>query len=317
MKMTIFLAALFVTRAQAQSSTFTVDHYFDIERVSAPQISPDGNHVVFSRAHVDAMKDAWADMLWEMDADGSRQRQLTKGSDAQWSPDGTRIAYLADADGKAQIWVRYMDAEGALVQVTRGERPPVSFRWSPDGRSIAFAMPVPDSARWNIGMPAAPAGAQWTPPPRVVTRLQYRADRTGFLSDDWTQLFVVSAEGGVPRQVTHGAFNIGARGAGIPGAPQLDWLPDGKTILADGNDAADADHQYQISNIYAIDVASGALRRLTADTGFWHNPVVSPDGKWIAFTGFCQDARHVSHVRSLCHASRRHSVAPVVIGRRS
>lgn len=280
----------------AQGSLFTVDRYFDIERVSSPQISPDGNHIVFSRSHVDPMKDAWVGMLWEMEADGSRQRQLVKGSDAQWSPDGTRIAYLAEVDAKAQLWVRYMDAEGAVIQVTRGERSPVTFRWSPDGKSLAFTMPVPDSATWNVALPHAPAGAQWTPPPRVVNRLQYRADRVGFLTDDWLQLFVVAAEAGVPRQVTHGAFNIGARGTGIPGPPALEWLPDSKTIIADGNDALDADLQYQLSNIYAIDVASGTLRRLTTANGFWHAPVVSPDGKWIAFTGFAKtrDTYHSS-----------------------
>ena len=289
-------AVLVVAHASAQSGLFTVDRYFDIERVTSPQISPDGNHVVFSRAHVDPMKDAWVGMLWEMEADGSRQRQLVKGTGAQWSPDGTRIAYLAEADGKAQLWVRYMDAEGAVIQVTRGERSPVTFRWSPDGRVIAFTMPVPDSATWNVAMPHAPPGGQWTPAPRVVNRLEYRADQVGFLADDWMHLFVVSAEGGVPRQVTHGKFNIGARGSGIPAPPAFDWLPDGKTLIAEGNDAPDAELQYQISNIVAIDVTSGTPRRLTADAGFWRGPVVSPDGKWIAFTGFAKsrDTYHSS-----------------------
>ena len=127
LRMTALLVAVLVTRATAQSALFTVDRYFDIERVSAPRISPDGNRIVFSRAHADAMADSWAGMLWEMESDGSRQRQLVKGSDAQWSPDGTRIAYLAEVDGKAQLWVRYMDAEGASMQVTHGESSPESL----------------------------------------------------------------------------------------------------------------------------------------------------------------------------------------------
>jgi len=282
----------------AQSSLFTVDRYADIERVSSPRISPDGNRVVFSRAHVDQMKDAWFGMLWEMEADGTRQRQLVKGSNPQWSPDGTRIAYLADADGKEQLWVRYMDAEGAVIQVTRGEESPEDFRWSPDSRSIAFTMPVADTSHWPIAMPSAPAGAKWTPGPRVVNRLQYRADRIGFLSDDWVQLFIVSAEGGVARQVTHGNFNIGARSDGIPEGAGLEWLPDGKGILVDGNDAPDAFLHSNLSNIYAVDVATGAMRRLTTDNGYWHGPVVSPDGKWIAYTGFgkSSSAYHTSDI---------------------
>ena len=283
--MTILLV---LGRASAQSNLFTVDRYFDIERVTSPRISPDGNRIIFSRSRVDQMKDAWVGMLWEMEADGTRQRQLVKGSDPQWSPDGSRIAYLADADGATQLWVRYMDAEGAMVQVTHGDRPPGAFRWSPDSRSIAFTMPVPDSASWPIGMPHRPQGAQWTPAPRIVNRLQYRADQVGFLADDWMQLFVVGAEGGVTRQVTHGTFNVGARSSGIPGAAGLEWLPDGKSILIDGNEAENADRQFNASNIYAVDLLSGALRRLTPDNGYWHNPVVSPDGKWVAFTGFAK-----------------------------
>ncbi|MGH7593599.1 MAG: S9 family peptidase [Gemmatimonadales bacterium] len=280
--------AVLAARAAAQDRLFTVDRYFDIERVASPRISPDGSHIVFSVSHVDPMKDAWVTMLWEMEVDGSRQHQLVAGSDPAWSPDGSRLAYLADADGQSQLWVRYMDAGGGLVQVTRGERSPITFRWSPNSRSIAFTMAVPDTARWTIAMPRAPAGARWTPAPRVVDRLEYRADRVGFLSDDWVHLFVVSAEGGMPRQVTHGAFNVGVRGAGLPGRPGLAWLMDGKTIILDGNDAPDADHQYQISNLYAVDAAVGTLRRLTPDSGFWRDPVVSPDGKWIAFTGFAK-----------------------------
>src|SRR5204863_5747291 len=37
--------------------------------------------------------------------------------------------------------------------------------------------------------------------------------------------------------------------------------------------------------IYAVDVATGAMRRLTSERGLWAKPVVSPDGKLIAFSG--------------------------------
>lgn len=273
-------------RANAQSGTFTVDRYADVERVSAPQISPDGNHVVFRRAHVDVMTDAWVGMLWEMDADGSRQRQLVAGSDARWSPDGSRIAYLAPAAGRPQIWVRYMDGEGAVVQVTRGDRSPVSFRWSPDGRSIAFAMPRPDTAAWRLPPVQAPAGGRWTPPALLVDRRRYHAEGDVQVADGRMHLFVVPVEGGMPREVTSGAFDIGANTAGRSVPPAFSWLPDGRTLIADGDVEAGAGHADRTSAIVAVDVATGAVRRLTTDTGFWHAPVVSPDGKWIAFTGF-------------------------------
>ncbi len=92
----------------------TVDHFMDFERVGDPRISPDGSQIVYTRSRVDKMADRWESELWAMNADGSRKRFLLKGSGARWSPDGTRIAYLAPSDpggGGPQIFVRWMDAE--------------------------------------------------------------------------------------------------------------------------------------------------------------------------------------------------------------
>ncbi len=120
----------------AQDSIFTERKYLDLEGVAAPQISPDGQRIVFSWLWIDAVQDRRASMLWLMDADGGRPRQLLEGGNARWSPDGSRIAYLAEAGGKPQRWVRYMDAEGLLVQLTRGNEAPGDFRWSPDGKQL-------------------------------------------------------------------------------------------------------------------------------------------------------------------------------------
>jgi hypothetical protein len=87
---------------------------------------------------------------------------------------------------------------------------PSSVRWSPDGKSIAFSMFVPDTEKWTISMPGEPKGAKWTPAPRVVSTMHYRQDRVGFLEDGYTHLFVVSSEGGTPRQLTHGKWSVGA-----------------------------------------------------------------------------------------------------------
>ena len=266
---------------------FQVERYLDYETVQAPRISPDGNVVVFGRRAVDRMKDSWETSLWVMNADGSNLRFLVKGSDPVWSPDGTRIAFLAPGEpGGNQVFVRYMDAEGAVSQVTRVDQAPADVRWAPDGRSIGFAMVVPSAPEWSVRLPAPPAGATWTGAPRVVDKLHSRADGRGWLVDGYTHLFVVPATGGTPRQITTGAWNVGSRGIGLPGAVGWDWMPDGRSVVVEGNDDPDADRQRQVSNIYAIDLDGLTRRRLTPTKGYWTNPAVSPDGRTIAFLGF-------------------------------
>ena len=69
--------------------------YLDLVNVSDPEISPDGRQIIFTRRWVDKMNDKFESALYIMNSDGSRQRFLVKGSGARWSPDGTRIAYMA------------------------------------------------------------------------------------------------------------------------------------------------------------------------------------------------------------------------------
>src|SRR5256885_6825508 len=156
------------------------------------------------------LEDKWEAALWLMNADGSHARFLVKGASARWSPDGSRIAYLADGEPSgSQVFVRWMDATGATTQVTRVTNSPGELRWSPDGRSISFAMVVPEKHDWQISMPAAPPNAKWTPAPRMVDRMHYRQDRRGFMDFGFLHLFVVPADGGTPRQLTAGARDVG------------------------------------------------------------------------------------------------------------
>src|SRR5256714_14909630 len=206
-------------------------------RGSSPVVAPKGCRVVYTRRWVNKIEVGWDSGLWIMNADGAKNRFLVKGSNARWSPDGTRIAYFTDGEPKGtQVFVRWMDAEGATSQVTHLSETPSNLTWSPDGRSLAFAMLVKSETPWRISMPAAPEGAKWTPAPRIVDRLHYRRDRTGFVEQGTTQIFLVPAEGGTPRQLASGEDSTSELGSG----PNYDWTPDGGTIGFDGLRDADA-----------------------------------------------------------------------------
>jgi dipeptidyl aminopeptidase/acylaminoacyl peptidase len=264
--------------ARASATAIRLEQYLDWEDVQDPQLSPDGKQVIYTRRWVDKMNDQWKSSLWIMNIDGSKNRSLIEGSGARWSPDGSRIAFIARGDPSgSQVFVRWMDAEGAVTQLTRLTESPNGVEWSPDGKWIAFSMLVPARDDWRIPMPAPPRGAKWVEAPRVVQKLNYRRDRQGYVEDGNTHIFLISADGGgTPRQVTNGAFNHGA--------PR--WMPDGKTILFNGLRAPDADYRWRESEIYSVDVASGDVKQLTTRKGPDGQPTPSPDGKLIAYTGY-------------------------------
>ncbi len=276
----LLVPAFLVTSVEAQDGLgkLSVDMYLEWENVASPQLSPDGRQIVYTRQWVDKMNDRMDSSIWIMAVDGSRNRELLRGSSPAWSPDGTRIAYTAqDDNGKSQIFVRWMDAEGAVSQVTRLTESPSNVRWSPDGRRLAFEMLVPDEpdASWNIPMPDRPDGANWTEASRVEDRLVYKSDRIGWLDRGRTHLFVVSSEGGSPRQVTSGDYDHG----------DFRWMPDGNSLVFSGLLVENAEYEVGHQEIYRVDIATGEVERLTDITGPHRNPVPSTDGRLIAFQG--------------------------------
>lgn len=275
--LTVVLPVSAQEREQRRSDRLTLDLYLDWQDVSSPQLSPDGKQIIYTRSWVDKINDRRSSSIWIMNADGSRNRFLLNGSSPRWSPDGTRIAYVTSGEPRgAQIFVRWMDDEGAVSQITRLDKSPSGIAWSPDGKQLAFSMLVPKRENWPIQLPGRPEGARWVESPRIVTALSYRRDRTGFVEEGSRHIFVVSVDGGYPRQLTEGDFDHGSP----------EWTPNGREILFSGLRAPDAAYQWRESEIYAVDVASRNIRQLTRRKGPDNNPVVSPDGKLVAYTGY-------------------------------
>src|ERR1700751_4611686 len=120
----------------AQNAPHSLDPLdeFQLMLPTDPQISPDGKKIVYVRGFSDPMTDRRYSNLWIINADGTEHRALTTGnhgdSSPRWSPDGSRIAYLSDADGKQQIYIRWMDS-GQTARITNLEESPAAIEWSP------------------------------------------------------------------------------------------------------------------------------------------------------------------------------------------
>ena len=279
------LASLMLTTALAMSGCaadrdrLSVDLFLDWEYVSSPQISPDGSQIVYTRRWTDKINDKFESEIWMMNADGSRNRFLVKGASPQWSPDGKRLAYIATGQpAGAQIFVKWMDAAGEGTQLTHLERAPANLQWSPDGKRIAFNMIVPAKSSLKVNMPPKPDGAKWVEPPRIVDRLNYRSDGSGYRPEGFMHIFVVSDTGGTARQLTDGDYNHDAP----------EWMPDSQTIVFSAVRKPEAEYLRGGSDIYALSLNSRQARALTDRNGPDLSPAVSPDGRYIAYTGFDQ-----------------------------
>ncbi len=272
----LILPAMVQAQAGAGARTLDLEMYWDLQTAGNPEISPDGRQVIYTRGWIDKQSDRRRSEVWVMNADGTRKRALAEGSSPTWSPDGTRIAFLASRNGERnQINVRWMDDEGAVSQITRLEKAASNIRWSPDGRQIAFNMDVDDKTSWSISMPKRPEGATWTSEPKVVERAVYRRDRQGYVDDAYTHIFVVSAEGGAVRQLTDGDWNHSSP----------EWTPDGRELVFSSLRVEDAELEWRHSEIYSVNVADGTLRQLTDRRGQDSGALPSPDGRSIAYLG--------------------------------
>ena len=273
----LVLAAPSFASAQADGiRTISLEMYLDLESASDPQISPDGSQVVYTRGWVDKMNDRRESSVWIMNADGSRARFLVDGSGPIWSPDGTRIAYTSEGEPEgSQIFVRWMDDEGASSQITRLQKAPGGIRWAPDGNTLSFTMTMDGEEAWSVSPPGRPEGSNWTEPPKVVTRADYRQDRVGFVDESWRHIFVVPAEGGTARQLTDGYWNHSTG----------EWTPDGAELVFSSLRTEDSELSWRQSEVYAVNVANGTIRQLTTRNGQDSGPIPSPTGDLIAYRG--------------------------------
>jgi acylaminoacyl-peptidase len=253
---------------------------FELEYASDPQVSADGQRIVYVRNFMDIQKDRRRSNLWVIDADGGNHRPLTSGPTndraPRWSPDGRRLLYLTGADGSTQLQCRWMDT-GQTATLARFDAEVAGFSWSPDGRAIALSVHVPERPRPFVDLPARPAGADWAEPFQMIRHVNYRHDGKGYLKAGRFQVFLLSADGGTPRQLSDGPFDH----RGTPA-----WTPDGQALILSANRQPSADYDPLDTEIYELKLADNSLRPLTVRQGPDTSPVVSPDGKRIAYLGF-------------------------------
>ena len=281
LKASLLTAILFPVLALAQDESlpaFDGMDVFDLEWVSDPQVSPDGNSVVYVRRSNDIMSDRTRAQLWRIDADGQNHRPLLSSTEnaasPRWSPDGKQLAFVSSLTGSSQIHLRWMD-NGDVAVVTHLQSSPSSLSWSPDGKWLAFTMSVKAPSETIVKPRPKPKGAKWADKPITVSTTRYQYDGRGIVAPAYRHIFIVPSEGGSARQLTSGNFNHGG---------SLSWSPDSAQIFFSAYRQDDWELVSDEADIYAVDIATHALTQITSEPGAERSPRVSPNGRMLAFT---------------------------------
>ncbi len=251
----------------AGDKLMTIEDSLSIRNVGAPQLSPDGNWITYTISEWVKDKNTRVSHIYLTSTAGERTLRLTNGekgeSSPQWSPDGKKIAFLADRDKGNQIWAISVDG-GEAEKITAEETGVSSFRWAPDGKRIAFVVrDVPKDKE---------------------EREKRKKDKFDTIVVDrdliYSHLWTIDLASGSKKRLTEGAFSVSSP----------DWSPDGRWIAIVTSKQAAQESQYKdisddrYTDIQIVASDGGAPRLLTPNPGADANPRWSPDGSLIAYT---------------------------------
>jgi dipeptidyl aminopeptidase/acylaminoacyl peptidase len=283
MQKTLLAASLMFVSAHAINaeenfSRFEPMDVFDLEWASDPRVSPDGETIVYVRKSNDIMKDRERSNLWQVSADGKDHRPLYSGLNSirspRWSPTGEKLAFISNDTGSQQIHVRWFD-NGDTAVISQLQASPSNLSWSPDGKWLAFTMNVKAPTKSIAEPRTKPEGATWAKKPITVTTTRYQYDGRGIVEPAYRHVFIVPADGGTSRQLTEGNFNHYG---------SLAWSPNSDQVFFSAYRSDDWELVSDEADIYSVNISTKKLKQITNQSGAERSPVISPNGKMIAFT---------------------------------
>lgn len=300
MAITLLCGAFFAQPA-ISDEFITIHDLFDLNIAENPQISPQGEYVVYERHFNDIDTDRRYSNLWIVRIDGTQHRALTKGPyndrEVRWSADGQELVFTSDRHAPRQIYKLQLD-EGVLMRLTDVGYAPQRIDWSPDGKFVSFVAFVPSEPLSIVDPPDSANGTARAPAPQVFDQLRYRWDGIGYLDRGLLQVFIVPSKGGDARQVSdhqfpNGGTTISDSPMPLAGPATPVWSPDGKYLYVSTVRRPDYEYNVYDTEVYRIAVSDGAVKQLTDRRGPDSSPTASPDGRHVAYLGY--DDRYMGY----------------------
>ena len=220
-----------------------------------------------------------------MPAEGGVPKSVTtlggSVSSPRLSPDGTKIAFFSTRDKELGLWVVNADGSGenkltslersnAYLGMTGNE-----LAWSPDGQTLAYTAAGPRHYPYDPTPLTPPTGEDVM----VVERLLFK---TFYYYSDLrrTYVWLISAEGGKPRQIASGDYDYHS----------ISYSPDGKWIASVSNRTGKDDYNSN-NDICLLSTEGKEMVQLTDTIGPEYWPVWSPDGEQILYLNRLRDHR--------------------------
>src|SRR5215469_12699107 len=249
-----------------QPGGITAEDYFSFNTVTDPRLSPDGKWVAYTVTRIDQASNRRMARIWLVASDGNQlPRPLTaenvSSNTPRWAPDGKHLAFVSTRDGnKAQLWMLPL-AGGEAVRITNLDGGVSAIEGSPDStRVVALTRSgPPPSTKSDV---------------KHYSRIKYKLNDSGFFDDLRSHIVVVDVKSHSAKQITSGdAWND----------QDPHWSPDASRIAFVSDRSGKELDLAENEDVWTIAPEGGALQKITAQPGAYHNPIWSPDGQRIAY----------------------------------
>ena len=259
------LSILFITTFLFADKPITSKNIIDLEYATQPALNSDGSRVAYVRIvspeEGSNSRSSFRE-IWLTDTDGSNQRKFTSAPinswSPQWAPNGniTFLSFRKEHNKSTQIY---------SIPINGGEAYPItdykdgigSYKWSPNGKWIAFTSREKESTK--------------------VKKMKKDGYDMIVMGKEhlYNRLWIFNIESNTYKKIYRQDLNVSL----------FEWAPDSESIVFQASEKVNVDLEYLESSIYLVKIPTGNPKKVTDTPGKLSSMSISPNNKQLAFLG--------------------------------